>query len=387
MGKKLFLPVVILILFCTGCAGNISIPKQQPEIDTKEPEQAAAVTPNTGFADMAGTDLTAYQTLDAPGDKVLYREIAEILGCMQTECEISAWEEEQISRVFACVMADHPEFFYVDGYRTQIYRIRDEVQKITFSGTYTLSADEAEQKAALMDQIAGEWILQMPTGLDDYGKVKYLYETVISAAEYDIDALQGQNMQSVFLYGKSVCQGYTRAFQYLCHLTGIPCISVSGTVNGQPHAWAMVCTDKEWYHVDPTWGDAAFALGVTQEPAATSLAAVNYDYLCVSDTQIADTHLISDAIEWPVCDSVANNYYRREGLYVESADTEQIKEILTAAREKGMESVTFQCADASVYQDVYDILLNKQQVLKILSADRVSYAESAEKKTLTFWLP
>ncbi|MBR2949915.1 MAG: hypothetical protein IKC46_08640 [Lachnospiraceae bacterium] len=387
MGKKLFLPVVILILFCTGCAGNISIPKQQPEIDTKEPEQAAAVTPNTGFADMAGTDLTAYQTLDAPEDKVLYREIAEILGCMQTECEISAWEEEQISRVFACVMADHPEFFYVDGYRTQIYRIRDEVQKITFSGTYTLSADEAEQKAALMDQIAGEWILQMPTGLDDYGKVKYLYETVISAAEYDIDALQGQNMQSVFLYGKSVCQGYTRAFQYLCHLTGIPCISVSGTVNGQPHAWAMVCTDKEWYHVDPTWGDAAFALGVTQEPAATSLAAVNYDYLCVSDTQIADTHLISDAIEWPVCDSVANNYYRREGLYVESADTEQIKEILTAAREKGMESVTFQCADASVYQDVYDILLNKQQVLKILSADRVSYAESAEKKTLTFWLP
>jgi len=387
MGKKLFLPVVILILFCTGCAGNISIPKQQPEIDTKEPEQAAAVTPNTGFADMAGTDLTAYQTLDAPEDKVLYREIAEILGCMQTECEISAWEEEQISRVFACVMADHPEFFYVDGYRTQIYRIRDEVQKITFSGTYTLSADEAEQKAALMDQIAGEWILQMPTGLDDYGKVKYLYETVISAAEYDIDALQGQNMQSVFLYGKSVCQGYTRAFQYLCHLTGIPCISVSGTVNGQPHAWAMVCADEEWYHVDPTWGDAAFALGVTQEPAATSLAAVNYDYLCVSDAQIADTHFISDAIEWPVCDSVANNYYRREGLYVESADTEQIKEILTAAREKGMESVTFQCADASVYQDVYDILLNKQQVLKILSADRVSYAESAEKKTLTFWLP
>jgi len=111
MGKKLFLPVVILILFCTGCAGNISIPKQQPEIDTKEPEQAAAVTPNTGFADMAGTDLTAYQTLDAPEDKVLYREIAEILGCMQMECEISAWEEEQISRVFACVMADHPEFF------------------------------------------------------------------------------------------------------------------------------------------------------------------------------------------------------------------------------------------------------------------------------------
>lgn len=387
MGKKLFLPVMSLILFCAGCMGDMSISKQQPEIYAEESMQTADVTEETGFADMTGTDLTAYQTLKVMEEKVLYQEIAEILGCMQTEREISARAEEQISRVFACVMADHPEFFYVDGYRTQIYRIRDKVQKITFSGTYTLSADEAEQKAVLMDQIAGQWILQMPAGLDDYGKVKYLYETVISAAEYDIDAPQGQNMQSVFLYGKSVCQGYTRAFQYLCQLAGIPCISVSGTVNGQPHAWAMVCTDADWYHVDPTWGDAAFALGVTQEPAATSLAAVNYDYLCVSDAQIADTHLISDAIEWPVCDSVANNYYRREGLYLESADTEQLKEILTAAREKGMESVTFQCADASVYQDVYDVLLNKQYVLKILSADRVSYAESAEKKTLTFWLP
>ena len=93
------------------------------------------------------------------------------------------------------------------------------------------------------------------TGMDDYQKIKYIYDYMIEHTDYRLDAPENQTICSVFLYGESVCQGYAKAFQFLCGRMGIPAVLVTGRVkNGEPHAWDMVLADGEWYYVAPTWG-------------------------------------------------------------------------------------------------------------------------------------
>ena len=51
---------------------------------------------------------------------------------------------------------------------------------------------------------------------------------------------------------KVVCEGYAKAFQYLCDLGGIDCYNVTGS----NHRWNIVVLDGKSYHVDCTWADA-----------------------------------------------------------------------------------------------------------------------------------
>lgn len=50
-----------------------------------------------------------------------------------------------------------------------------------------------------------------------------------------------------------ICHAYTTAFSWLCKLSGIPTMYVSGTLDGQPHAWNKVKNiDVEWIPIDVT---------------------------------------------------------------------------------------------------------------------------------------
>ncbi|MCF0228593.1 MAG: hypothetical protein HUJ76_02715 [Parasporobacterium sp.] len=73
-----------------------------------------------------------------------------------------------------------------------------------------------------------------------------------------------------------VCEGYTKAMQYLCELSGIRAIQASGTSNGESHMWNVIAMDDgRNYLVDVTKSDAgsycseAYILkGVTGTPAS-----------------------------------------------------------------------------------------------------------------------
>ena len=68
----------------------------------------------------------------------LYVEILYALENYIDEMEVSIKDTNQIDQVFQCVLLDHPEIFYTDGYSFVKYTLGDEIKKITFKGTYIL---------------------------------------------------------------------------------------------------------------------------------------------------------------------------------------------------------------------------------------------------------
>ena len=268
-------------------------------------------------------------------EQQLYREILNSLLSCQEETELSVKDPEMVERVFRYVMADHPEIFYADGYEVTTYRLGTELRRITFTGTWTLESDEVLSRRAQLEAAAALWLEGLPDGTDDFEKAKYIYDALILRTEYEQGSADSQTICSVLLNQRSVCQGYAKTFQYLCQLAGIPAMLVTGDVNGEGHCleYRFASTGTGITSIR-TWGDASYQREEGEEtPALTET--VNYDYFCVTTQEIERTHSMDDNQLLPVCNAVQDQYYRHEGLYLQSADKEKIDEIFARAAQKG----------------------------------------------------
>lgn len=333
----------------------------------------------------AAADGYCYQRLGG-AEQAVYEEVYQSLAHLEAETEVSTQDTAVLEQVFAAVMNDHPELFYVDGYHFTQYLRGEKMVKLEFTGNFFLEAEEVKERKAQIEAIADAWLAGLPQG-SEYEKIKYLYETLIRNTEYQIDAVWNQSMASVFLYGKSVCQGYAKAMQYLLHRAGMECTLATGSVNGEGHAWDVVKADGAWYHVDPTWGDASYLFGGSGSEE-TSREVVNYDYLCVTTEQLKRTHRIQDEETLPVCDSEEGSYYRKEGLFFEQPDEAKLEELFAEALARQQASVTFQCADEATWLWMKEYLLEEQNVFSYLGQTdgSVAYFDSEEQLTLGFWL-
>lgn len=321
-------------------------------------------------------------------EQELYLEILDALLYFREDVRLSSCDKELISRIFQCVLNDHPEIFYVEGYTYTEYTLGSLLKKITFTGSYTISREEAAGKQKQIEDYVNQCLSGIPEGTDEYGKVKYIYEYLIHQTDYDASAEDSQNICSVFLERKSVCQGYAKATQYLLNRAGIFSTLILGrVVGGEGHAWNLVKIDGAYYYVDTTWGDASYQAVGSGYPAG-KIPTINYDYLCVTTEQMEQTHTFDNVVELPVCTSTEANYYVREGVYFEEWDEEKVEEIMADSYRRGEAYVTLKCADGDVYRKMRKTLIEEQGIFRYLDCQggTVSYVENEKQYSLSFWL-
>lgn len=322
-------------------------------------------------------------------EQQVYLEMLEALTDFRENVRLSSCDKELISRVFQCVLNDHPEIFYVEGYSYTEYTLGNLLKKITFTGSYSLGPEEVAEKQEQIDDYVNQCLAGMPAGADEYEKVKYIYEYLIHHTDYDASAKDSQNICSVFLEHRSVCQGYAKATQYLLNRAGIFATLVLGqVVGGEGHAWNLVRIDGEYYYVDTTWGDASYqAVGGSNYPVE-KIPTINYDYLGVTTEQMEQTHTPDNVVELPICTAIEANYYVREGAYFTEWDEEKIEKIFADSYEKGEAYVTLKCEGPDVYQKMRETLIGQQGIFRYLDAPdkAVSYVENEKQYSLSFWL-
>lgn len=148
----------------------------------------------------------------------------------------------------------------------------------------------------------------------DADKLKTFKDKICEMVSYDTKAASGGaygdsfQLTNVFDGDKNtnvVCEGYAKAFQYLCELSGIECYTVTGKMAGGtgagPHMWNIVRLDGKSYVVDVTNCDAGtigapdklFLKGVTMSGSSYKVAGVTYTY----DSET--TSLLSSSILTP----------------------------------------------------------------------------------------
>lgn len=321
-------------------------------------------------------------------EQTLYLELLDALSQMSGEVAVSTLDSALLDKIFECVLNDHPELFYVEGFKYTEHFLGDALTGITFEGTYSMTKEEAALTLDEIENRLSECMSEVPLNEDEYSTVKFLYDYLIDNTEYDTNADDNQNICSVFLGGSSVCQGYAKAMQYMLQNVGIQSLLVTGYTGTERHAWNLVRVNGQYYYLDPTWGDASYSYSGGEDlDGKVFLPPINYDYFLVTTDEISKTHSFEDTIVLPVCDSTQDNYYVREGLYFEGFDRQQLENIFDSEVVKQADYVTLKCANVQVYHEMLSAIIEDRQIFTIVKSGEgtISYASNEELGTISFW--
>ena len=145
-------------------------------------------------------------------------------------------------------------------------------------------------------------IIAKYAGKSDYEKLVGYKEEICALTSYNQDAANnnstpyGNPWQLIWVFDNNastnvVCEGYSKAFKYLCDMTTfdapVYCYTVSGKMDNGNHMWNIVEIDGKYYHVDITNCDEGsvgapeklFLKGVTSPTAnGFSINGISYVY-------------------------------------------------------------------------------------------------------------
>ncbi len=326
----------------------------------------------------------AYTSLSSE-EQVVYCEIFQAILARVESVNVSTVDEDRLAHIYYCVLNDHPEFFYVEGFSGKKYMMDNKIVRIEVIPDYILNETDSGIYQDNIDAYVADFMAQLPSGASEYDIAKNIYEYVVLHTDYNLNAPLNQTICSVTTYGESVCQGYAETVQYLCGEVGLFATIATGTVrSGENHAWNLVRVDGAYYYMDATWGDPEYG----ESTEYSSENTVNYDYLLLSEEQLTVTHIIDSLVPMPECNSTEANYYRKEGLYFTYYDKEGLQALFQGATLSGESVVAFQCSSSEVYNEIFNYLIEESEVFSMLSAEQTSiaYTGNESQRVITFWI-
>lgn len=180
-----------------------------------------------------------------------------LLADVQAHEKVSVLREEgrsisqkEVETAYLILSADHPEIFWLGtAYRGTYVANRSAV----ITPEYSMGADEIDSAQRRIDRAADALLLGLPLA-SEVETERVLHDRLTMHIKYE-ETEHCHDLYGALAEGKAVCDGYSRAFQYLLGRLGIESYVVYGSEHGGGHAWNLVRIDGEYYHTDLTWDD------------------------------------------------------------------------------------------------------------------------------------
>ena len=185
---------------------------------------------------------------------------------------------------------DNPQFLMLgNGYSYSYYVSTGYLKSATI--LYSRTRSEIAPIEITFETIVNRVISNAKTQLTDYGKLKYIHDWIVNNTDYTLNGpAYKSEADGAVVYGKALCEGYSKTFMYMAQKLGFDCICVVGKANGVAHMWNMVKLGGSWYHVDVTFDDPIMSDGSK---------ALYHDHFLIGTYEINKTHTIDNPIGVP----------------------------------------------------------------------------------------
>lgn len=242
--------------------------------------------------------------------KVAYTLVLNNIKNHSLNIDIPIITEQEFNEVFHAISYDNPDCICL-GLTSELKKVGN---KCYFMPSYLYTKDECDKLCNELNVAVDKIISNMPQGLDDFNKEKYLHDYICNFCEYDYSD-QGANKTKAYdalVLGKAVCEGYARGIQLLLNKANIDNYLIVGKGTNskgkvESHMWNIVSLNGKNYHLDATWDD----FGKKETPS------ISYTYFNVTDKAISKNHFNFMPAE-NNCVSLENNYFVKNGIYFDS---------------------------------------------------------------------
>lgn len=243
--------------------------------------------------------------------KRVYDKLSAAARNFETEVELDGnLTKENLKRICELMNLEENDLYYLaDSYQYNYDKETHVVSSVTLYYRYdkekVAELDRATEEAAdrIFERITPE--------MTDLEKVKVFHDQIIWGTYYTLFGDYITTPYGALAEGKALCEGYARAFAYLCNRAEIENCFSTGFDNetGEKHIWNMVKLNGNWYNIDTTWDD----------PQGTRPPSVIYNYYLLRDADLPDTLVVDgNLFTRPLTLSDEYNYFKYYGLYATS---------------------------------------------------------------------
>ena len=272
-----------------------------------------------------------------------YHAILQGVLAISDEFQIPRLEAEDLYNVFFRLRLDHPEIFWVPGYK---YKYYPDSPNLIFVPEYLFEKGKIKEHQKAMKARVDK-LVRPAMNLPEWDKEKYIHDFICENVHYDkLKKPYSHEIIGPLGQGVGVCEGIAKSVKILCDALGIWCIiTVCGNNPDKGikyrHTWNIVKIGGKYYHLDATFDNT---LGKDE---------VRYDYFNLDDKSIFRDHepLIVPA---PACIDGDHFYYKEKKLSFTKKE-EVYKRALQAAKKGKM--FTFHWREGYLTKTVLEELL------------------------------
>ena len=282
--------------------GNLPVSGEQVTAKGFETPEYYGRTVLSGF-DNSNALLFVYDKIASSMDDI--NNIIEYGTDYKIEIDISedgyAVTPAELKTVIDVYTRDYTGHFWLNKSWSYSYYLNDKSIKIVTKIHMYCYAGREETALAKQkyDSAADKLIAGITPDMPEFERELILHDRLADHIAYE-DGDRVHDAYGALVNGKAVCDGYTKAFQYLLQRVGIQSFMVTGTGNGGKHAWNIVRIDGKYYNVDLTWDD--------QESDTF------HAYFNLTDERIKEDHTFDTTVyRIPECNSTEANYFTHFG--------------------------------------------------------------------------
>ena len=246
-----------------------------------------------------------YYTKMTKQQQAAYHVIMQGANALADEFQIPRIESAELYDVFFRLRLDHPEIFWMTGYKYKYYQ---DSPNLIFVPEYLFDKNKIrEHQRAMSSRV--EKLARAAKDLSEWEKEKYIHDFICDNVTYDkLKKAYSHEIIGPLGHGVGVCEGIAKSVKVLCDALGIWCmIAVCGNNPEKGikyrHTWNIVRIGGNYYHLDVTFDNT---LGNDKKE-------IRYDYFNLDDQQIFRDHepLIAPA---PHCNDHDHFYYKEKKL-------------------------------------------------------------------------
>ena len=249
-----------------------------------------------------------YYTKMTKQQQAAYHVIMQGANALADEFQIPRIEIAELYDVFFRLRLDHPEIFWMTGYKYKYYQ---DSPNLIFVPEYLFDKNKIrEHQKALGARV--DKLVRTAMKFSEWDKEKYVHDFICENIRYDkLKKPYSHEIIGPLGHGVGVCEGIAKSVKVLCDALGVWCIIAICGNNPEKgikyrHTWNIVRINGQYYHLDATFDNT---LGKNED----GLTSIRYDYFNLDDKNIFRDHepLIAPA---PPCPDGNHFYYREKKL-------------------------------------------------------------------------